>query len=647
MFKYVLKKALILLLIYIAVMLGIFALQFKSESAISISIGPLKLSLTQTQDSSGAETALKNQFSAVYGPVGISAAETQPLTRVSADGTRAPLVLQRFRQTEQTCTLFFSDGVSLEFTVRDMPAALTAPQPEPDEPAEQARAETDGAAADGDTAPQEAAPDTRPPQETFSLTVTIPETVQSVSIPYTPAAGFSVSAEPPLTLFSSPQAQFAYAGPELAVQTITFSSNETALYLARYVPPEPEPEPDPVSELEPLPEPEPELSGWEQMHTLPLASAAVYRQRINQLEQAITQAVTSRTAALTDEQTIITVMALMTRQGRQTQAYALMPLGFSENSARTFRSAPFFGSIRELDHTLAEADAAMAAAIRTAAANNSLDIFTSAELVPYLLRQPQSSAIVTQVLSIPSRQTDFSPTLVQAAGVLSVWCELSEADSPLAARLNACLEPALAVISGACAVIDSRVSLSYGAADVSLSDAARVAGALIKYGTLSAQSDITLNGYAVINSYLTSIAQLGFAQCVELYRILVTDNPYMPRFQIINPGSQNPMWTWSCAAEMTYSRAASGDITITVDYLPTGSHYMAIKNVEPFYRIEMYNLNYRSDPRFEIYDASGYVYNSQTRTLYLKVRHHAQREIIRLIYSRDTPIPPDSRSTYP
>ena len=59
---------------------------------------------------------------------------------------------------------------------------------------------------------------------------------------------------------------------------------------------------------------------------------------------------------------------------------------------------------------------------------------------------------------------------------------------------------------------------------------------------------------------------------------------------------------------------------------------MILSGIEQFSSIEIYGLQYRTDPRFETYNSSGYVYNAQTKTLFLKFRHKSPVETVRLFY---------------
>jgi hypothetical protein len=116
----------------------------------------------------------------------------------------------------------------------------------------------------------------------------------------------------------------------------------------------------------------------------------------------------------------------------------------------------------------------------------------------------------------------------------------------------------------------------------------------------------------------------------RLYRAL---NPgeYYPRAAGIGAGV-NGIWTWTAASAISASQENNVlDISVT---FPAGeTHYMMIRGIRPFSKIQLYNIDYRTDPQFERYDSSGWIYSSQDQILILKMKHKAQVEHIRIFYS--------------
>ena len=60
---------------------------------------------------------------------------------------------------------------------------------------------------------------------------------------------------------------------------------------------------------------------------------------------------------------------------------------------------------------------------------------------------------------------------------------------------------------------------------------------------------------------------------------------------------------------------------------------MIITGLHAFDKIQMYGLNYRSDKQFELYNSPGYIYDFESKTLYLKMRHKSEIEKVIFTYS--------------
>jgi len=119
-------------------------------------------------------------------------------------------------------------------------------------------------------------------------------------------------------------------------------------------------------------------------------------------------------------------------------------------------------------------------------------------------------------------------------------------------------------------------------------------------------------------------------QAPELYG-LIAESPFMPRaisfFKDLGPGA----WAWTCAAGFSL-KASNELVTFSIDFPAGYSHFVVVYGVKPFQLIQLYGLNYNMDAGFENYNASGYFFKRASGALYVKMRHRAQVEDIRLIY---------------
>ncbi|MDR2370711.1 MAG: hypothetical protein LBD71_04460 [Treponema sp.] len=115
----------------------------------------------------------------------------------------------------------------------------------------------------------------------------------------------------------------------------------------------------------------------------------------------------------------------------------------------------------------------------------------------------------------------------------------------------------------------------------------------------------------------------------RIYRIL-RPGEYYPRAAGIGAGI-NGIWTWTAASAVSASQE-NNVLDISVGFPAGETHYMMIRGVRPFKKIQLYNIDYRTDPQFERYDSSGWVYAAQDQILVLKMKHRAATEHIRIFY---------------
>jgi len=121
---------------------------------------------------------------------------------------------------------------------------------------------------------------------------------------------------------------------------------------------------------------------------------------------------------------------------------------------------------------------------------------------------------------------------------------------------------------------------------------------------------------------------------------------------ILNPVEYNPRavwltdtghwaWTVSSSARATY---IGGNMNIAFSFPVNMNHYVMIRGVRPFIRIQIHGMDWRSDSQFEIYDSSGWVYYPQEQVLVLKLRHRSTVENVRIIYRSEEPLPATTAS---
>jgi hypothetical protein len=84
----------------------------------------------------------------------------------------------------------------------------------------------------------------------------------------------------------------------------------------------------------------------------------------------------------------------------------------------------------------------------------------------------------------------------------------------------------------------------------------------------------------------------------------------------------------------------TGDVLDIAVTFPVGeTHYLIVRGIPPFTKVQLYGADYQTDPNFERSDSSGWSYSASERSLLLKVKHRDPVEHIRVFYTPPAPRP--------
>ena len=156
---------------------------------------------------------------------------------------------------------------------------------------------------------------------------------------------------------------------------------------------------------------------------------------------------------------------------------------------------------------------------------------------------------------------------------------------------------------------------------------------ILRYGQLSGQSLYVKAGQVIVNSYINENTSYDARTINILYPILAWDNWYYPHFNIIKSDPTDLIWAWTCAKEIKYTQSAESGLTLSINFPDTQIHHVIFKGIPKFNTIYIYDMAYRTDPRFETYNSSGYVYKEDGYTLLLKSRQKKDVENVQMTYT--------------
>ena len=579
MSKHPIRKFIGLSVLYSLIILGIFLLQFRSETAVSQSFGGLRLQLVETQSDS-QQKKLKNTFQLTFKGLNLFADDQNPALMTKTDGTTQEIKLQSWQQLDESnFILNFDQDIALQFSVRG-----------------------EGA------------------NNFLSLEAQLPEDIASIALSYKPTSGYLVTDQTARSvIISSKNQQYEISAAEITPVHLVLSDKEQLATYSVF---------DPLHTFE-----------FSMTSSMPLSAETTFAETISKFKGDFIQLASQSLTETSTEQLIVAYIAAMAENRQYKEAINKIPSSLKTGSRRTYLSAPYFNTLVSMNTSLVRHMENRASMITYAIEQGSLDIFTIQDLAEILCTMEGKDA-VGKLLEIPTRMTDFNPTITQAAGIINTYTRLNSLNKNLAQMLQPVLESCLVAISEACYIENNIIRLEENEASLPILDSISVGMALVTYGQLTGNTDYKATGNLIVNSYITPEVSSNLYIMTELYPIVVPNNPYYPHIDIIanaaNSGNNKPIWAWTIARDIGFTKNSSGDVTLTIDFPQGETNHSIINGVKPFRRIDIYDIAFRTDPKFESYNSSGYVYNAETQTMFLKSLHKAQRETIKLYYSAES-----------
>ncbi|MBE6344146.1 MAG: hypothetical protein E7063_00450 [Spirochaetaceae bacterium] len=581
MIKHPFRRFLGLAVLYIVIILGIFLLQFRSESSFSNTFGDLRLQLAETQTEQ-QEKLLKNRFQISYNGLVFTGDDTNPVQVTYTDGTTSAATLTNWEKTgDLSFTLEFDKAINVDFSVSSE--------------------DSDG---------------------TLMIHPKLPEQATSLSIPYKPAGGYLVTEQGARRIIiSSKSLQYKAEAANITATDFVFTKKDSVASYNLF---------DPSSIFE-----------FSSVQGIAQATKSAYDDTLNKFNENFIQTFNNSIINTLPEQTIVAYVAAKAQKGELNAALNQTTSVIKNSSRRTYLSSPFFNSLVAMNSSLVMYIENSQRMIDYSIQQSSLDIFAQENLPELLCIINKETAM--ELTSLPSKITDFMPTIEQAAGIIHTYTKLSKLDETIAEPLAVIIEPCLTTIATACTLENEKIKLNQENQPVDFRTLLHTGCALIEYGNFTNNSDYSACGYLILNTVLaentdsfSTVQTMG-----EIYPILNSENTFYPHIDIIANASTSktgkPVWAWTVSESIKYSVGADNNLTLSIDF-PVGSdQYIIINGIESFRRIDIYEMAFRTDPRFETYSSSGYVYNNSLKTLFLKSQQRSSIENIKLYYDNPAP----------
>jgi hypothetical protein len=358
-----------------------------------------------------------------------------------------------------------------------------------------------------------------------------------------------------------------------------------------------------------------------------------------------------------DEDLVIAYGGESVRRGVYQAAVAAVPSAFHESPRRTYESSVYLGGMRQALQSFVALEREKIGRLSRQIREKSPDILAESQAFEYLALRSQTSLLedgVELVRSLePSRlNLDLAP------GVFEGWLDLGQyGDRGAFDRL---IDQAVQLVSEGVRKIDEihrpqgeEVSETGSWVLVFRGDGAdieynlRLGRALFRWAEAAGRNDWAGLGRSLTVSALSLTGEAGAPQSLRvsaggrirespgrisgarLHRVLRLGDHH-PRPVLIHYGADG-VWAWTAASALNAVRENDA-LDIAVSFPAGETHFMMIRGIRPFTKIQLYGIDFRTDPEFERYDSSGWVYSAQEQILTLKMKHRSAVEHIRIFY---------------
>jgi len=333
-------------------------------------------------------------------------------------------------------------------------------------------------------------------------------------------------------------------------------------------------------------------------------------------------------ASLQYEDDVIAYCVEAMRRGSYAAAVSAVSRNFLNSPRQSYRSSVFIGGMSGAYRSFTALENEKLSHITGLARERSPDVFKEEHILDFLFSR-NNAALASEVINIMQNTEagmlipDYCPGLFEAYSDFKRY--RPSANNPF----EYLAEQALLIVSENLS-LDSDNDLLFASDSEGRNPEYSMRLGISLIGWAQADSQWAAIGRSLVISALSS----GGSGAGKLYNSLIHAD--------YNPGAKSlsdSLWAWTASPSVTASYI-SGNLNIAFSFPVGSSHYVIIKGVSPFLKIQIHDMDWRTDSQFERYDSSGWIYYSQEQILILKMRHRTQLENIRIFYRAETPSAP-------
>jgi hypothetical protein len=332
-------------------------------------------------------------------------------------------------------------------------------------------------------------------------------------------------------------------------------------------------------------------------------------------------------ASLQYEDDVIAYSMQSLARGNYANALASISGDFRNSSRQTYRSAVFVGGTANAYRSLSSYENEKNSLITRLIGEKSLNLLKEEHILDFLFTR-NNLVFVNEVINIINNASPDMLVSDHCPGLLEVYYDLKKWRTDPTNPIEHLTSKMLSLISDNLNRDTEKNAVYASSSESNNSEYSMRLGKALVYWADSTQNT---EWSGIGRSLILSAAANGNAG--RLHNIL---NPaeYYPRASLL---TNEGIWAWTVSPTIrTYY--TEGNLNLSVAFPANMAHFMIIRGVRPFLRIQIHGMDWRTDSQFERYDSSGWAYFPEEQTLILKLRHRASTENVRIIYRLTQPV---------
>lgn len=327
----------------------------------------------------------------------------------------------------------------------------------------------------------------------------------------------------------------------------------------------------------------------------------------------------------------------------------------SHSRELSIRSSSLFGNIVNMGWAYEQKLEDKTKTLRRKAEASDYSVFEDIDIIPAVLTE-SSDRLIEALIRLSETANSAEINISQAAAILDFYSELNNQDPRLGSKfiqLTGVIEriilPSVKVLADKLFIVKNE-----NTADIFIST--KIGSLLMKLDDEKLHENYTSIGRELVNSILQLADESGFLPetaiesgngelitdgviTPEKVYPMLTDNPYFPATDYFHEETDEKISVLNQAESFNIEKTDFG-YRMAFDFPAGQTHTFAVRNIKPFYMMHLLGFRWNPDHRFLTY-SSGWWYDKQHNTLFVKIKHRTTTEEI-LIYTERPLQPVDS-----